>query len=170
MTSRATPRQQSGSFSIDDLKPHEKKSFSTKAVEVNKSNLVGHWHYDSGAKPNAQDTLVGLSNAGVSRRPAVRRVRESLDAITGKAGLVCHPERKSRDLLLSPRVWGRVEIARDVSAALDMTERGQSRTHRIRWWDWRCTCIRAASNSPSSRILRSYHGKSWNRGRAGAPL
>jgi|SRR6476619_5307141 hypothetical protein len=61
MTSRATPRQQSGSFSIDDFKPHEKKSFSTNPVELNKSNLVGHWHYESGAKPNAQDTLVGLA-------------------------------------------------------------------------------------------------------------
>ena len=99
MTSRATPRQQSGSFSIDDLKPHEKKSFSTNPVELNKSNLVGHWHYESGAKPNAQDTLVGLAMRVLSRRPAVRRVRESLDAITGKAGLVCHPERKSRDSL-----------------------------------------------------------------------
>jgi hypothetical protein len=57
----ATPRQQSGSFSIDDLKPHEKKSFSTNPVELNKSNLVGHWHYESDAKPNAQDTLVGLA-------------------------------------------------------------------------------------------------------------
>ena len=57
----ATPRQQSGSFSIDDLKPHEKKSFSANPVELNKSNLVGHWHYESGAKPNAQDTLVGLA-------------------------------------------------------------------------------------------------------------
>jgi hypothetical protein len=57
----ATPRRQSGSFSIDSLKPHEKKSFSTNPVELNKSNLVGHWHYESGAKPNAQDTLVGLA-------------------------------------------------------------------------------------------------------------
>ena len=55
-----TKRQQSDSFSIDSLKPHEKKSFSTNPVELNKSNLVGHWHYESGAKPNAQDTLVGL--------------------------------------------------------------------------------------------------------------
>ena len=160
----ATPRQQSGSFSIDDLKPHEKKSFSTNPVELGRSLAL---------RVRRETKRAGYpcwaSNAGVSRRPAVRRVRESLDAITGKAGLVCHPERKSRDLLLSPRV-GRVEIARDVSAALDMTERGQSRTHRIRWWDWRCTCIRAASNSPSSRILRRYYGKSWNRGRAGAPL
>ena len=57
----ATPRQQSGSFSIDLLRPHEKKSFSTDPVELSKSNLVGHWHYESGAKPNAQDTLVGLA-------------------------------------------------------------------------------------------------------------
>src|SRR5438132_6041843 len=56
-----TKRQQSGSFSIDSLKSHEKKSFSTNPVELNKSNLVGHWHYESGAKPNAQDTLVGLA-------------------------------------------------------------------------------------------------------------
>jgi hypothetical protein len=56
-----TPRQQNGSFSIDSLKSHEKKSFSTNPVELNKSNLVGHWHYGSGAKPNAQDTLVGLA-------------------------------------------------------------------------------------------------------------
>jgi hypothetical protein len=54
-------RQQSGSFGIDLLKPHEKKSFSTNPVELNKSNLVGHWHYASGAKPNAQGTLVGLA-------------------------------------------------------------------------------------------------------------
>jgi hypothetical protein len=56
----ATPRQQSGSFSIDALKPHEKKSFSTNPVELNKANLVGGI-YSSGAKPNAQDTLVGLA-------------------------------------------------------------------------------------------------------------
>jgi hypothetical protein len=56
----ATPRQQNRSFSIDSLKSHEKKSFNTNPVELNKSNLVGHWHYESGAKPNAQDTLVGL--------------------------------------------------------------------------------------------------------------
>jgi hypothetical protein len=57
----ATKRQQSGNFSIDSLKSHEKKSFSANPVELNKSNLVGHWHYESGAKPNAQDTLVGLA-------------------------------------------------------------------------------------------------------------
>jgi hypothetical protein len=57
----ATPRQQSGSFSIDSPKSHEKKSVSTNPVELSKSNLVGNWIYSSGAKPNAQDTLVGLA-------------------------------------------------------------------------------------------------------------
>jgi hypothetical protein len=56
-----TKRQRNGSFSIDLLKPHEKKSFSTDPVELSKSNLVGHWHYESGAKPNAQGALVGLA-------------------------------------------------------------------------------------------------------------
>jgi hypothetical protein len=56
----ATPRQQSDSFSIDSLKPHEKKAFSTNTLELSKSNLVGRWYYSSGAKPNAQDTLTGL--------------------------------------------------------------------------------------------------------------
>jgi len=56
-----TPRHQNGSFSIAALKPHEKKTFTTDRVELKKSNLVGAWHYSSGAKPNAQDTLVGLA-------------------------------------------------------------------------------------------------------------
>jgi len=43
------------------LEPREKKSFSTDPVKLSKSNLVGHWHYESGAKPNAQGTLVGLA-------------------------------------------------------------------------------------------------------------
>ena|SRR5437868_9239035 len=57
----ATPRQQRSSFSIDSLKPHEKNSFTTNPVELSKANLVGNWIYSSGAKPNAQDTLVGLA-------------------------------------------------------------------------------------------------------------
>ncbi len=56
-----TPRRQNGNFSITVLKPHEKKLFSTDPVELTKSNLVGNWIYSSGAKPNAQDTLVGLA-------------------------------------------------------------------------------------------------------------
>jgi len=57
----ATPRHQNGSFTIPALKPHEKKSFTTDSIELSKSNLVGNWIYTSGAKPNAQDTLVGLA-------------------------------------------------------------------------------------------------------------
>ena len=57
----ATPRQEKGSFTISGLKPHEKKSFTTAPVEIKKSNLVGNWIYTSGAKPNAQDTLVGVA-------------------------------------------------------------------------------------------------------------
>jgi len=43
------------------LEPREKKSFSTDPVELSKSNPVGHCHYESGAKPNLQGTLVGLA-------------------------------------------------------------------------------------------------------------
>ena len=56
-----TKRQQSGSFAIDVLGSHQKKAFSTNPVELHKSNLVGHWIYTDGAKPNAQDKLVGLA-------------------------------------------------------------------------------------------------------------
>jgi len=48
-------------LSIDSLKSHEKKSFSTDPVELNKSNLVGAWIYTDAAKPNAQDKLAGLA-------------------------------------------------------------------------------------------------------------
>ena len=48
-------------MSIDSLKWHEKKSFSTDPVELNKSNLVGTWIYTDAAKPNAQDKLAGLA-------------------------------------------------------------------------------------------------------------
>jgi hypothetical protein len=56
-----TKRQQSGSFTIDVLKGHQKKMFSTNPVELHKSNLVGRWIYTDGAKPNAQDKLAGLA-------------------------------------------------------------------------------------------------------------
>ena len=56
-----TPRHQAGIFNIPALKPHEKKSFTTDSVELNKSNLVGNWIYTSGAKPNAQYTISGLA-------------------------------------------------------------------------------------------------------------
>src|ERR1700722_1515343 len=54
------PEQQKGSFSIDLLKSHDKRTFPTDSVELKKSNLVGNWIYTSGGKPNAQDALVGL--------------------------------------------------------------------------------------------------------------
>jgi len=96
-----TKRQQSGSFSIDSLKSHEKKSFSTNPVELNKSNLVGHWHYEPGRETQRARHTRWSGGPGVSRRPAVRRVRQSFDPFKRKGGLVCHPERKSSDLLLS---------------------------------------------------------------------
>ena len=37
------------------------ESFSTDSVELSKPNLTGHWHHETGAKPNAQGTLVGLA-------------------------------------------------------------------------------------------------------------
>ena len=57
----ATPKRANGTFEIDQLKPHEKKTFTTKPVELEKSNLVGNWIYSSGAKPGAQDALVGVA-------------------------------------------------------------------------------------------------------------
>ena len=58
----AKPREAvTGVSASPPLKSHEKTSFTTEAVELKKSNLVGHWHYSSGAKPNAQDTLVGVA-------------------------------------------------------------------------------------------------------------
>ena len=58
----AKPREAvTGVSASPPLKSHEKTSFTTEAVELKKSNLVGHWHYSSGAKLNAQDTLVGIA-------------------------------------------------------------------------------------------------------------
>src|SRR4029077_8020855 len=45
-----TPRTKTGSFSIASIRSHEKASFSTDSVELNKSHLVGNWIYTSGAK------------------------------------------------------------------------------------------------------------------------
>lgn len=57
----AAPEQQKGSFMVDLLRSHDKRTFTTDSVELKKSNLVGNWIYSSGAKPNAQDALVGLA-------------------------------------------------------------------------------------------------------------
>src|SRR5207302_2727211 len=59
--SAAEAHHQNGSYNMPALKPHEKRSFTTDQVELKKSNIVGNWIYTSGAKPNAQDTLLGLA-------------------------------------------------------------------------------------------------------------
>jgi hypothetical protein len=56
-----TPQHHNGNFTIPVLKSHEKTSFTTDSVELKKSSLAGNYIYTSGAKPNAQDTLVGLA-------------------------------------------------------------------------------------------------------------
>ena len=53
-------QRQAGGMTLPLLRSHEKKSFTTDLVELKKSNLIGHYHYTSGARPNAQDTLAGL--------------------------------------------------------------------------------------------------------------
>jgi len=65
-------RQQNGSFNIDSLKSHEKKLFSTNPIQLNKSNQVRRETERAGYSGRT-------GGAGVSRRPAVRRVRQSFD-------------------------------------------------------------------------------------------
>lgn len=56
----AKQERQTGTFSIDSLQPHERKPFTTNAVELNKSHLTGNWIYSNGARIHAEDTLVGI--------------------------------------------------------------------------------------------------------------
>ena len=56
----AKPERKTGTFSIPTLKSRDKLTLKTEAVELNKANLVGNYIYSSGAKPNAQDALVGV--------------------------------------------------------------------------------------------------------------
>ncbi len=56
----ALPKRKTGSFPIPALKSREKLTFKTDAVELHKAVLVGNYIYHSGAKPNAQDALVGV--------------------------------------------------------------------------------------------------------------
>lgn len=56
----AQQRHQSGTFSIDALTPHQKKSFITNSVELNKSHLTGHWYFSGGERIKAEDTLAGV--------------------------------------------------------------------------------------------------------------
>jgi len=55
-----TPDRKAGSAAVGVLKAHEKKTITTDAVELQKANLVGEFHYASGAKINVQDTLTGV--------------------------------------------------------------------------------------------------------------
>ena len=57
----AKPERKTGSFPIPTLKSREKLVFKTDALELNKAALVGNYIYPSGAKPNAQDALVGVA-------------------------------------------------------------------------------------------------------------
>ena len=56
----AKPERKTGSFPIATLKARETLTFKTDAVELDKASLVGNYIYFSGAKPNAQDALVGI--------------------------------------------------------------------------------------------------------------
>lgn len=52
--------RQTGILQIPVLVSHQKKTITTEPVELKRSHLVGNWIYRSGAKPNANDILVGI--------------------------------------------------------------------------------------------------------------
>ena len=105
--------------------------------------------------------------ARLSRRPAVRRVRQSFDPFKRKSGLVCHPERKSRDLLLTPRLRKGRNSKRCLGCARhDRT--GSKPNAGYTGGTVGAGVPRRVSSSPSSRIPRPYRGKRWSR-RRGAP-
>ena len=56
----AKPERKTGSFPIATLKARETLTLKTDALELDKANLVGGYIYPSGAKPNAEDKLVGV--------------------------------------------------------------------------------------------------------------
>jgi hypothetical protein len=60
--SKEAPLQQhqSGSFSIDALRPQERKGAATTPIELNKSHIVGRRHYTNGGRIKAEDALVGI--------------------------------------------------------------------------------------------------------------
>lgn len=59
-TDPAESQRQSGSVGVGSLKPHEKKSVATTAVELHKTLLDGDYYFPSGGKERAQDSLVGV--------------------------------------------------------------------------------------------------------------
>ena len=58
-TDPAETKRANGSLTIGSLKPHEKKSFTTNSVEIDKTQLDGDYYFPSGGKQKAQDSLVG---------------------------------------------------------------------------------------------------------------
>lgn len=62
LASKDAPLQQheSGSFSIEALRPHERKGFATTAIELDKSHLVGRRHFTNYGRMKSQDSLVGV--------------------------------------------------------------------------------------------------------------
>ena len=56
----AASRRQAGSLTIGSLKPHEKKSFTTDAIELDSARLGSNYYYADGGRQKAQDTLGGL--------------------------------------------------------------------------------------------------------------
>ncbi len=54
------PQRQTGTVTIGVLKPHEKKSFTTNAVELKKAHLNNGYYYPDGGRQAAQDSLVGV--------------------------------------------------------------------------------------------------------------
>jgi hypothetical protein len=53
-------QRQNGSFAVDALKSHEKKSFTTNAVELKNAHLNNGYYYSDGGRQAARDTLEGL--------------------------------------------------------------------------------------------------------------
>ncbi|MBV9009988.1 MAG: hypothetical protein JO354_12605 [Verrucomicrobia bacterium] len=56
----AEQQRQSGTFSLDAMQAHEKKTFTSNAVELKHSHLTGHWFFPAGERIKADDTLVGI--------------------------------------------------------------------------------------------------------------
>ncbi len=54
------PERKTGILPITALKSREKLTLKTDALELGKASLVGNYIYSSGARPNAQDSLVGV--------------------------------------------------------------------------------------------------------------
>ncbi|HEY2124826.1 MAG TPA: hypothetical protein VGG94_05110 [Chthoniobacterales bacterium] len=56
----AEEKRSNGGVSVGSLKPHEKRSVATTAVELDKTQLDGDYYFPDGGKEKAQDSLVGV--------------------------------------------------------------------------------------------------------------